>query len=990
MKPQALLSALVLAAIATSAYFLFFSGRDVMPSEPPVNAASDDGGSRDRGESSAALADYPPPSPASVEGLGSGLGRTVAPGVGLDDGSEQVHFLRGRVVDRAGGPRAGVVVSITTWRGWDGLELIRTQPDGFEGSKEEVTTGPDGRFEVRTAEKRSGRLAVVDSELVFAESHEFEATQDDLDLGDLVAVRAARLTGVVRDEAGQPVVGVKVDAGLGVLGFATESSSVTSDDGTFSIGKLRQGAWIVTTKSGRYLPAIKKVEVESEQQVTGLVLVVKPGRMIAGRVLDDRGVGVAGMKVASQRKQVLGGMDIQRFTADEAVVTDERGDFKLAGLEGKTATIRATGKGHTKVTMSNVQTNTANVELRVDRLATVSGVVVAADNTPVAGTRVSARTGQASGGAMEFTEAMVDLDFPGAGPFTKTDAQGRFVLEGVTPGVVTMKARGETHLPSQRGGLRVAPAQQVSGVRLTVDAGAVAHITVVDDAGQPVSGATVSARKAPKPPTPGIRMNMRADFNDDGNSIDLVHRVLGTAETDQNGVATVMGLPAGAAQLRVGHSHYAPLDDESFMVPAAGSVDRRVVMQAPSFIDVVVTSSDGEVLAGTDVLLEVAGGKTSEAQMMGFGDPGPLAKKSSNAEGKLRFGPLAAGRYVVSLSRGAKLADLGEMTVFVGGGDDKISSSVRQVSVASGEAVSVEMLFPILARIVGAVTDSEGPVAGCLVELAGVEDVASIAGLGGNKARTDAQGHFAFDSVESGKYVVRYGKPGQVVKAKHDLEVPPSSRDVRCDLALRTGSVRVLVLSSEDAEPVERASVRLFRAGDSGGAAKKPRAQRVVMIGITSDGDSGETSSMTFGAERVMTDDDGVAVFEDVPVGQFTLEVESGRYAPGKKSDVLVVEHQVTDCGAIELERGGQIRGRVTDANGKPAMALVERRLAGAEGWGDVEMAMQGGYRLTGLVPGRYEVRARAIGAGSGSDPSEPELVVVVAGKTAVLNIELE
>ena len=34
MKPQALLSALVLAAIATSAYSLFFSGRVVVPPQP--------------------------------------------------------------------------------------------------------------------------------------------------------------------------------------------------------------------------------------------------------------------------------------------------------------------------------------------------------------------------------------------------------------------------------------------------------------------------------------------------------------------------------------------------------------------------------------------------------------------------------------------------------------------------------------------------------------------------------------------------------------------------------------------------------------------------------------------------------------------------------------------------------------------------------------------------------------------------------------------
>ena len=37
------------------------------------------------------------------------------------------------------------------------------------------------------------------------------------------------------------------------------------------------------------------------------------------------------------------------------------------------------------------------------------------------------------------------------------------------------------------------------------------------------------------------------------------------------------------------------------------------------------------------------------------------------------------------------------------------------------------------------------------------------------RAITDANGDFAFDGVEPGRYEVRYGKPGQVVKAKLDL-----------------------------------------------------------------------------------------------------------------------------------------------------------------------------------------------------------------------------
>jgi hypothetical protein len=50
---------------------------------------------------------------------------------------------------------------------------------------------------------------------------------------------------------------------------------------------------------------------------------------------------------------------------------------------------------------------------------------------------------------------------------------------------------------------------------------------------------------------------------------------------------------------------------------------------------------------------------------------------------------------------------------------------------------------------------------------------------------------------------------------------------------------------------------------------------------------------------------------------------------------------------------------------------------------------MRGSYRLTGVAPGRYEVRARSIGAVTG-DPSEPQIVEVEVGKTEVANLSVK
>lgn len=989
MKPQALILFFLVAALGAVAYFALRDQGDLAPKDSPNGAGTSQPGSPTSQQAAVEAANVGSKDGAVVDS--EGVTRTAAPNATPVEASAKSGRLRARIVDRDGAARAGVELIVDTFPDFANVTDLVDGVLASDQVRQDATTDADGVFEVRVPVGREGTLSLP-GDLVFAERQRFKTTAAEQDLGDLMVVQPARITGVVQAEGGVPLAGIKVEAVLGGLGLGTSSMATSGDDGTFAIGKLRPGKWELRTISNQHLPASETFEMAMEEQREGVVLTLSKGRTVIGRVVDDRGVGVPDMKVASQRRKVVGGVEIERFSGDEAAVTDEFGNFTLAGLDGETVTLRAYGPGHTKVTKPNVRTGAGNVELLVRRHGSIAGVLVTAAGTPIVGSRVATSTASKRPGMAAAALEMADVEIPGQGASATTDEQGKFVLEGVKPGLVTVKATGKAHLPVERGGVAVEPGASVEGVRLSADAGATARVHVVDGDGEAIVGAKVSVNKAPEPATSGMTFSVRARSSGGSGEFEIGGRALGSGTTDEQGIATIMGLPAGDMVVDAKHAEFAPSDQAPLTLPESGASELQIALQAPSYVDVVVTRLDGSPAVGTEVLLERPGaaspadGSPATPAIPGFGDDDKtqVEKKVTDADGKLRFGPVAGGNYVAVLSRGQRGRSIGNMMIFAGNQSDKIASSATPLSVRAGEAVSVELKFPVLTQLVGRVTGSDGPVANCGVELG---EGSSVAGVGGRQVKTDTDGNYVFEGLESGSYVLRYGKTDQLIKAKQDLEIPANVPEMRQDLLLRTGRVRVQVLTQDDAEPVDRAEVRLSR-GDAAPASGS-RPQRIMMVGFTSNGEGGEeTSTMTFGDERVMTDEDGVAVFEDVPVGDYTLKVKSRSFAPAEKTDVSVVERQLTDCGTIEVSGAGQIRGVVTDAAGKQVMARVEHRLVGSEEWGRGEIAMRGSYRLRGLTPGDYEVRANAL-ATPNSKPCDPVRVTVRVRKTEVVNLTL-
>ncbi len=911
-----------------------------------------------------------------------------------------VAKVRGRIVDGKKAPRAGVKLAIDSWQNPDGMEFNMGPAVRGEGSqtRPKVSTAADGTFEFTLERDRGASLDLIEQALVFAEVPPYaQASKGDQDLGDIVVVGAASISGVVQDERGQPVANVKVQSQVGELGigFGGDRTSTTDAAGKFLIGQLRPGKWMLRTASGQFLPTVEEVALKAEEQRGDVVLVVKPGQAVVGQVLDDRGVPVAGCKVGSKRKEARGVVSIERFTPDEATTTDAGGFFTLAGLSGDAVTVRAFGDGYTSAVALDVAIGTGDLLLRVERLAVLEGVLQGADGAPIADSLVRAvpdRVAPASGEGNFFTMDEIDgLPMGDGGAVAVTAADGTFRIKNVRPGMIAVVASGKAHRPVRQGGLKVLPAQTIQGIRLLADLGAVAKVLVVDGDGKPVAGAKVRAER-PKPAGAdrgngmftARRVAVAADEDSEPHFVGF-DEALGTAQSDAEGIALITGLPEGPAEVRAQHAEFAESEPVLVTLPKVGTVEARTTLRTPGFVDVTVVGVDGAPVSGSNFRLEGPTGASKSIQ------------GTSDANGLAHMGPLTPGEYTGSLVRAVGVTTVGNATFSFGGDEGSaIAGSEQQFSVVAGKTVALELRRPLLTKVFGAVTGVDGAVAGCQVELskASRDRDYGMPMPGERSVTADAEGNYAIEDVEAGDYVLKFGKPDQVVKAKASIHVQGDVAEQRQDLVLRTGKVRVQVWNAAAGEPVEGAEVELSEASPESGA--RPQ-RRVMMMAIsTTDSGGGEATTMTIGGQHARSGADGWAEIEDVPAGNYDLSIKHDKYAPAEKKAQLVVERQTTDCGRVSMAQAGRIRGTVVGADGKQVrMALVFCRQAGSEQpAGEPKPAMNGNFKVDALAPGRYLLKAQPVSMGpatsAGPGTAGPEVEVEVkAGETATAELHL-
>jgi len=228
--------------------------------------------------------------------------------------------------------------------------------------------------------------------------------------------------------------------------------------------------WKVVATAPTYRSAeVAGIEIGEGETKEGIVLQLKKGASVSGRVLDPRRVGVPNASVSWSEGpgvgQVLAAAAIGRLAGTgTAVSTDADGRFRLDGVSPGKITVAAEHPDYLDTSREVEVDDDATVELTLSAGGSIAGTVVGKDGrSPVPG-------------------AQVTIAEPGGGfdlgsDSSRSDAAGNFLLEHLKPGRYRVSAKSNAGGSSSKEVI-LAESQRVDGVLLQMEGGATVRGTV--------------------------------------------------------------------------------------------------------------------------------------------------------------------------------------------------------------------------------------------------------------------------------------------------------------------------------------------------------------------------------------------------------------------------------------------------------------------------------------------------------------------------------
>lgn len=678
-------------------------------------------------------------------------------------------LITGRLVDQEGRPvaAASVTASRRPEGGPAGMVIRIGGPGGGRGGPRgagagargglmggedlpEVYPDADGRFTVRGAKPGIWEIEVAAPGFAPKSVAGLKLEEPGpLDAGTVVLEPGVVLEGIVTTEAGAPVPYARCRV---VKELSALSEFLTREDGSFTSGALAPGSNVTLTVDADGYAAVERPGLTPP--VAGLAVTLKPASRILGRVVEkESGRPVPDFGIAASRSRSAGGGGMRlsmEMQGGEVPFHSEDGAFVLEDVDPGKVTLAARAPGYQESVLRDLEVPEGDdldgVVFALDRSASVSGVVVGDAGRPVPGAAVE-RKAASVGGFGPVVRAG-----GGRGRAT-TDGDGRFVLEGLERGPMTISVSHPDYEPAD---VDVDTTRDVEGLRVALSRGGTLSGVVLHEDGSPVPKASVAAVAAGSDRFGGARSL--------------------TAGAD--GAFTFEGLPAGRYTVRA---------EAAGLTPAAA--ENVVVAPGPPSPPVELRMSGGVTLSGS-----ITGVK--EADLPRF-----TVRVVAGAGGLGRSAPVdAAGRFEV------KGLAPGPVTLMAGSGLFGGRSMARTIQIPEGVASYETVLeFPRGNVVEGTVTRGGRPVAGASVIFQHAALRTSVTAV------TDAAGSYTAEDLDDGTYNVTVLLVGSGLSHATEVAVEADrTLDVELPLARITGTVTDAVTR----QPVEGAEVGHRRQGE--------------------------------------------------------------------------------------------------------------------------------------------------------------------------------
>ncbi len=581
--------------------------------------------------------------------------------------------------------------------------------------------------------------------------------------------RGSSVSGRVVDQDGQPIQGARVlavdSSALLSLADADRDGAESDGDGRFSIDALASGSYRLTATHADYPAASSKpVRVSAARPTPDVTIVMHPGAVMAGKVVDANGQAAPWARVRCGRKDMsplvgaaIGGKRQRGATADE------QGKFRISGLpRAEMQALAQTEEASSDALTVDLRSRPVveDIVLRLTIAGMIAGQVHTPSGDPLADIEVAAFPDIWSNGISNET-------FLRGRATTATDGSGHFVLRGL--------ARGSYRLRAARsaGSFR---ARMNSGVKAKTGDENV-EIVLGNDGG--IKGRLV--------------------FADGGNPIEFslaLNMPPGIPFTSQDGSFEIPGVAPGSYRLTFRGNNFAETVVPEVTVEEEKVTDLGTIkVKRGRTLTGRVLTEDGSPVPGATVLaatrlvgdgshLALDLGKAAEEQM-------GLRRAKSDDAGFFRIDGISAERYMLVAEH------------------EKYGRSDAMVVPQGTAGLDRELVLHASGSVFGKVTAGGEPVAGAIIQANPVGESAKVIVV-----HAGDDGSYNIEKIQAGQLRITAAQmagAGLGARSEGVVVTARPGEKVQVDIDIPVGSVKLTIdVKGQGGAKIDAAQVLLL------------------------------------------------------------------------------------------------------------------------------------------------------------------------------------